>query len=61
MIAKEIARVREIPRLDEDVDELSLLLPSRQIMALAEAAETEGMTVAQYMRRLISQALAQRI
>ena len=61
MIAKEIARVRDIPRLDEDVDELSLLLPSWQIMALAEAAETEGMTVAQYMRRLISQALAQRI
>ena len=59
MITKETARVMDFPHLDEDVDELSLLLPSWQIMALAEAAETEDMTVAQFMRRLISKALSQ--
>jgi hypothetical protein len=59
MIAREITNVMEMPRLDEDVDELSLLLPSWQILALAEAAENEGLTVAQYMRRLVSKALAQ--
>jgi hypothetical protein len=47
----------EIPRLAEEVEELSLFLPSRQFMALAEAAESEGLTVGQYMRRLVNQAL----
>ena len=42
----------------EDVEELTLLLPGWQVMALAEAAETEGITVAQFMRRLVNQALA---
>jgi hypothetical protein len=48
----------EIPHLADDVEELSLLLPGWQIMALAEAAELEGLTVAQYVRRLINKALA---
>jgi hypothetical protein len=47
----------EIPRLAEEVEELSLFLPSGQFMALAEAAESEGLTVGQYMRRLVNQAL----
>jgi hypothetical protein len=42
----------------EEVEELALLLPSWQVMALAEAAESEGLTVAQLMRRLINQTLA---
>jgi hypothetical protein len=58
MIARDSANVLEMPRMDEDVDELPLLLPSWQILALAEAAESEGLTVAQYMRRLVSRALA---
>jgi hypothetical protein len=44
--------------LAEDVEELALLLPSWQIMALVETAESEGITVAQFMRRLVNQALA---
>jgi hypothetical protein len=57
MIAQETADVLEMPRMNEEVDELSLLLPSWQILALAEAAEAEGLTVAQFMRRLVSKAL----
>ena len=57
MTTRELANVMELPRIEEEVDELSLLLPSWQIMALAEAAEDQGVTVAQFMRRLVSQAL----
>jgi hypothetical protein len=46
------------PRMGDAVEELSLLLPGWQVMALADAAELEGLTVAQYMRRLVAQALA---
>ncbi len=41
----------------EEVEELALLVPSWQIMALADAAESEGLTVAQFVRRLLSKAL----
>jgi hypothetical protein len=47
------------PRMGEAVEELSLLLPGWQVMALADVAESEGLTVAQYMRRLVAQALAE--
>jgi hypothetical protein len=43
--------------LAEDVEELPLLLPGWQVMALAEAAESEGLTVAQFLRRLVNRAL----
>ncbi len=58
MVTRELAHVMEPPGRTEDVDELSLLLPSWQIMALAKAAEDQGVTVAQFMRRLVNQALA---
>jgi hypothetical protein len=47
---------KEIPVI-EDVEELSVLVPGWQIAALAEAAENEGLTIAQFVRRLISRAL----
>lgn len=56
MYERDAETVVETPR-DESVDELSLLLPSWQIQALAEAAEAQGLTVAQYLRRLVSKAL----
>jgi hypothetical protein len=50
-----------IPQLTEEIEELSLLLPSWQVMALAERAESQGLTVAQFMRALVNQALVSRI
>jgi hypothetical protein len=50
-----------IPPLVEEIEELSLLLPSWQVMALAERAESQGLTVAQFMRGLVNQALLTRI
>ena len=54
MIAKKMEGLSVVA----DVEELPLLLPGWQIIALAEAAESEGLTVAQYMRRLVNRALA---
>jgi hypothetical protein len=48
----------EMPRASEELEELSLLIPSWQILALAEAAEGEGMTVGKYVRRMVNQAIA---
>jgi hypothetical protein len=47
-----------VPSFAGDVEELSLLLPSWQIDALAALAEDKGLTVAQLMRRLVNDALA---
>ncbi len=46
--------------LDGEVAELSLLLPAWQIDALEQAAQAEGITVAQLLRRLVNRTLAQR-
>jgi hypothetical protein len=43
---------REVFCPDEDVAELSLLLPARQAQALVEAASRRGMSVAQLVRQL---------
>jgi hypothetical protein len=45
--------------LDQEVAELSLLLPAWQIDALEQAAHAEGITVAQLLRRAVNKTLAQ--
>jgi hypothetical protein len=45
--------------LDLEMAEMSLLLPRAQALGLIEAAKQQGMTVAQFMRRLVSRALAE--
>jgi hypothetical protein len=45
---------------DSEVTELSLLLPAWQISALEQAAQAEGMTVAQLLRRVINRTLSNR-
>jgi hypothetical protein len=47
----------EVNRLDEEMTELSLLLPSEQALALIAVAQSEGVSVAQFMRRLVWEAL----
>jgi hypothetical protein len=47
------------PTLDADVTELSLLLPAWQVSALEEAAQAEGITVAQLLRRVVNKTLVQ--
>ena len=47
--------------LENEVTELSLLLPVWQIDALERAAQAEGVTVAQLLRRVINRALTQSI
>ncbi len=47
-----------IPSEDE-VAEVSLLVPAWQISALEQAAKAEGITVAQLLRRAVNRTLAQ--
>ena len=50
--------IRNIPS-DDEVAEVSLLVPAWQISALEQAAKAEGMTVAQLLRRAVNRTLAQ--
>ena len=45
--------------LDSEMAELSLLLPAWQVSALEQAAQAEGITVGQLLRRLVNKTLAQ--
>ena len=44
---------------DNEVAELPLLLPAWQIDALEQAAQAEGITVGQLLRRMVNRTLAQ--
>jgi hypothetical protein len=46
--------------LANEVAELPLLLPAWQLGALGQAAQAEGMTIAQLLRRMVNRTLAQR-
>jgi hypothetical protein len=59
MIAKRIEDLFDVPRPPQGVEELSLMLPAWQVSALAATAESEGLTVAQFLRRLVNRALEQ--
>jgi hypothetical protein len=45
--------------LDHEMAELSLLLPKAQAAGLREAASQQQLTVAQFLRHLVSRALAE--
>jgi hypothetical protein len=48
---------REITPIDDEVVELSLLLPRRQAEALEEVAHARGLTAGQMLRKLIGKSL----
>jgi hypothetical protein len=50
--ANDLAR-EEARNMDDEIAEVSLLLPSWQAAALQERAQLEGLTAAQFLRRLI--------
>ena len=45
--------------VDQEMAEMSLLLPRAQAMGLIDAAKFQGVTVAQLMRRLVARAIAE--
>jgi len=52
-------RVEPAPKIDE-MAEFTVLLPGWQAQALEQAAHDEGVSAAQFLRRLLSQALLHR-
>ena len=61
MVAKSLAdqALRRDLVDNDDVAELSLLLPAWQVGALEQAAQAEGITVAQLLRRTVNRTIAQ--
>ena len=58
MAEKNIAMPSDAVRnLDEDMAELSLLVPAWQIQAVAEEAQQQGVSPGQFLRQLLQQAL----
>jgi len=55
---KELAPVSS-PPFDSGIVELSLMLSRRQFDALEERAQAEGMSVAQFLRRLVHEATSE--
>jgi hypothetical protein len=47
------------PEREEEVVEVSLLLPGWQVQALAEAAQARGLTTGEMVRQLLRRFLAQ--
>lgn len=59
MVASNTTERTRLEVLDSEMTELSLLLPTWQAQALEQAAQAEGVTIAQYLRRILHRNLAQ--
>lgn len=59
MLANNANEKTRMQLLDGEMAELSLLVPSWQAEALEQAAQAEGITVGQYLRRVLNKTLAQ--
>jgi hypothetical protein len=60
MVAKNLSDETFRPsELENEMSELTLLLPSKQMDALEEVARAEGLTVAQLLRRVVNKMLVQ--
>jgi hypothetical protein len=58
MVAPNVNELTRIDMLDGEMAELSLLVPGWQAQALERLARAEGMTVGQYLRRVLNKTLA---
>jgi hypothetical protein len=58
MVAPNVNELTRVERLDSEMAELSLLVPSWQAEALERLARAEGLTVGQYLRRVLNRTLA---
>ena len=60
MIARKGLEPRTAPS-DDSIVELSLMMARRQFEALEQRARADGMSVAQFLRRLVSESVAQEL
>ena len=49
------------PRTDEGIMEISLMMSRSQFSALEQRARAEGMSVAQFLRRLVSESVSEEL
>jgi hypothetical protein len=57
MVKRASDEISDLVCLDEGMAELALLMPGWQARALADAAQQEGITAGQYLRRLLDRHL----
>ena len=58
MVAKKASETLVYPPADDSIMELSLMMSRRQFEALDQRARIEGMSVAQFLRRLVQESVA---
>ena len=49
----------DAPAIDDGIMELSLMMTRRQFEALVERARSDGITVAQFLRRLVQASISE--
>ena len=59
MVAKKASETLGYAPADDSIMELSLMMSRRQFEALEERARGEGMSVAQFLRRLVQESVAE--
>lgn len=58
MVAKKMSESLAYPPADDNIMELSLMMSRRQFEALEQRACSESMSVAQFLRRLVQESVA---
>ena len=61
MFAKKSLETAPIPRGEEGIVELSLMLSRQQFDALQQRARFEGLSVAQFLRRLVHDSISDEV
>jgi hypothetical protein len=61
MVAKKASESLVFPRADDSIMELSLMMSRRQFEALDQRARGEGMSVAQFLRRLVQESVIEEL
>ena len=61
MVAKKASESLVFPRADDSIMELSLMMSRRQFEALDQRARCEGISVAQFLRRLVQESVIEEL
>ena len=59
MVAKNVLEPSAFPSIDSGIMELNLMLPRRQFDALEQRAHDGGMSVGQFLRRLVQDSITE--
>lgn len=61
MVAKNVLEPSASPAFDSSIMELSLMLPRRQFDALEQRAHDDGISVGQFLRRIVQDSITEQV